>query len=148
MVSESLLDNSFDDRKSDSHSPRTYSDVFYSKFPYYLSIGMTEEQYWDGDCTLTRYYRKADDLRTERVNREMWLQGMYIYDAVSRLSPILRSFAKKGTKAEPYPNEPYPLNQKSTEEVKEKKAKSSMDKGKRYMEMLKAKSEKYYKERK
>lgn len=130
------------------HSPRTYSDVFYSRFPYYLSIGMTEEQYWDGDCTLTRYYRKADDLRTERVNREMWLQGMYIYDAVSRLSPILRSFAKKGTKAEPYPNEPYPLNQKSIEEVKEKKAKSSMDKGKRYMEMLKAKSEKYYKERK
>ena len=55
---------------------------------------MTEEQYWDGDCTLTRYYRKADDLRTERVNREMWLQGMYIYDAVSILSPILRSFAK------------------------------------------------------
>lgn len=109
---------------------------------------MTEEQYWDGDCTLTRYYRKADDLRTERVNREMWLQGMYIYDAVSRLSPILRSFAKKGTKAEPYPNEPYPLNQKSVEEVKEKKAKSSMDKGKRYMEMYKAKSEKYFKERK
>lgn len=148
MVSESLLDNSSDDRKSDSHSPRTYSDVFYSKFPYYLSIGMTEEQYWDDDCTLTRYYRKADDLRTERVNREMWLQGMYIYDAVSRLSPILRSFAKKGTKAEPYPNEPYPLNQKSAEDVKEKKAKSSMDKGKRYMEMFKAKSEKYYKERK
>ncbi len=24
----------------------------------------------------------------------MWLQGMYIYDAISRLSPILRAFAK------------------------------------------------------
>lgn len=109
---------------------------------------MTEEQYWDSDCTLTRYYQKAEEIRIDRVNHEMWLQGMYIYDAVSRLSPILRSFAKKGTKAEPYPNEPYPLNQKSVEDVKEKKAKSSMDKGKRYMEMLKAKSEKYYKERK
>ena len=148
MVSDSLLGDLSDDGKRDLRSPRTYSDVFYSRFPYYLSIGMTEEQYWDGDCTLTRYYKKADDLRTERVNREMWLQGMYIYDAVSRLSPILRSFAKKGTKAEPYPNEPYPLNQKSVEEVKEKKAKSSMDKGKRYMEMYKAKSEKYFKERK
>ena len=32
----------------------------------------------------------------------MWLQGMYIYDAISRLSPILRAFAKKGPKAQPY----------------------------------------------
>lgn len=35
----------------------------------------------------------------------MWLQGMYIYDAISRLSPILRAFAKKGTKAQPYADE-------------------------------------------
>lgn len=131
-----------------NHSPRTYSDIFYSKFPYYLSIGMTEEQYWDGDCTLTRYYQKAEEMRAERVNTEMWLQGMYIYDAISRLSPILRSFAKKGTKAEPYPKDPYPINKRTVEEQKKKKEKANMDKGKRFMEMYKAQSDMYFKERK
>ena len=43
-------------------------------------------------------YRKAEELRKERVNQEMWLQGMYIYDAISRLSPILRAFAKRERK--------------------------------------------------
>ena len=56
---------------------------------------MTFEQYWEQDCLLVKYYREAEEIRRERKNQEMWLQGMYYYDALMRVSPILRAFAKK-----------------------------------------------------
>ena len=59
-----------------------YRNVLRS-FPFYLSIGMTYEQFWENDPSLAKYYREADKLRNERKNTDAWIQGMYIYDAVS-----------------------------------------------------------------
>lgn len=138
MVSDSLSnDKSVDkgsERENRSASPCPYTDIFNDKFPYYLSIGMTEEQYWDRDSCLVKYYRQAEELRRERVNQELWLQGMYFYDALARVSPILHAFAKKGTKAQPYVEEAYPINKKKMEDVKVKKEKAKSEKGVRYMQ--------------
>lgn len=138
MVSDSLFnDKSVDkgsERENRSASPFPYTDIFNDKFPYYLSIGMTEEQYWDRDSCLVKYYRQAEELRRERVNQELWLQGMYFYDALARVSPILHAFAKKGTKAQPYVEEAYPINKKKMEDVKVKKEKAKSEKGVRYMQ--------------
>lgn len=109
---------------------------------------MTETQYWDGDSTLVKYYREAEEIRIEKVNQEAWLQGKYVYDAVSRLSPILHAFAKKGTKARPYVDEPYPVTRKMEKEDTEKKEKEKSQKGLRYMQQLMAQSELYFEERK
>lgn len=151
MVSDSLFTgesaNKGGERENRS-APPSYSEIFLAKFPYYLSIGMTEEQYWDRDCTLVKSYREAEELRKERVNQEMWLQGMYIYDAISRLSPILRAFAKKGTKAQPYVEEAYPINKKTVEEAELKKEKAKSQNGLRYMQQLMAQSELYFEGRK
>lgn len=70
---------------------------------------MTYEQYWDGDSTLPIYYRKAQSIRNTNRNQELWLQGMYIYDALCRVSPVLNAFAKNGTKPVAYTSEPYAL---------------------------------------
>ena len=112
----------------------SYTKAIYSRFAFHLAIGMTEEQYFDGDSTLAKYYREADELRKERMNQELWLQGMYFYDAMSRLSPILKAFAKAGTKPMPYIEEPYPINDKSKKESEEKKEKAMSDKGLRYIQ--------------
>ena len=48
----------------------SYGEKFEELFPYYLSLGMTEEQYWDKDCRLVIFYRKAEELRTSRKNQE------------------------------------------------------------------------------
>ena len=114
----------------------TYTEKFYELFPYYLSIGMTPEQYWDGDCTLTKYYRKAEELRIDKRNQELWLQGMYIYEALCDVSPILHAYAKKGTKPTPYSTEPYPLNNKQTKRDEEEKQRKLAEKGKRFMEAM------------
>ena len=113
---------------------KTYTEKFHELFPYYLSIGMTEEQYWDRDSTLVVAYRKAEELKTNRKNQEMWLQGAYVYDALCRVSPLLHAFAKKGTKPVPYIAEPFAITEKQAEYRQEEKEKKNFDKGKTMME--------------
>ena len=135
LVSSSLSAN--EGGGQNSSSPLiTYTEKFYEVFPYYLAIGMTPEQYWDGDCTLVKYYRKAEELRNERRNQELWLQGMYVYEAICDVAPILHAFAKKGTKAIPYPSKPYPLNEKQVKQDEEEKQRKLTEKGKKFMEAM------------
>ena len=124
----------------------TYTERFYEMFPYYLSIGMTPEQYWDGDCTLTKYYRKAEELRNERRNQELWLQGMYFYEAICDVSPILHAFAKKGTKPHPYSEKPYAISEKQIRQEREEKERKLAEKGKRFMEAMMQSTNKRFKE--
>ena len=95
---------------------------------------MTYEQFWDGDCTLVRYYREAQKIRDQRTNQQLWLQGMYVYEAICDASPILHDFAKKGTKAHPYPSEPYALGAEQKESREEKKQEQIQKKGFAMME--------------
>lgn len=57
----------------------------------------------------------------------LWLQGMYVYEAIGDMAPILQAFAKKGTKPTPYPTEPYPLNADVKEKQAERKKKTEMN---------------------
>ena len=136
------------ERESRSAPYFSFADAFNTKFPYYLSIGMTEEQYWDRDCSLTIAYREADKIRRERANQDAWLQGMYVYDAIMRLSPILHAFAKKGTKPQPYVDAPYPISEEGREEAEVRKEKAMADKGKRFMEAFMVKNNPKLEERK
>lgn len=70
---------------------------------------MSYEEYWRGDAGAVRYHRRAEALRAKRRNFELWLQGLYIYEAIGDMTPVLHAFAKKGAKALPYPDRPYPL---------------------------------------
>lgn len=104
-------------------APPSFTEQFYEVFPFYLSIGMTYEQFWLGDCELPRYYRKAYGIRIERDNYSAWLQGGYIYDALCAVSPVFRAFAKSGTKPAPYHKEPYKF--KASETGADKPSKTS-----------------------
>lgn len=101
--------------ESNSAPAQTYTEIMYAYFPFYLSIGMSADEYWNQDCCLTEYYRAAHELRQTRKNEELWLQGLYIYEALCDASPLLHAFAKRGTRPALYPNEPYPRNRKEIE---------------------------------
>ena len=79
---------------------------------------MTYEQFWEMDCDLVKYYRKAARIRQDLKNQDAWLQGMYVYQAVGNLAPILRAFAKKGAKPQPYPEQPFELNVRQDKKAK------------------------------
>lgn len=124
-----------------------YTTIFEKQFPYYLAIGMTAEQYWDGPAELVTAYRKAEEIRNERRNTEFWLQGVYVYDAICKASPILHAFAKKGAKPAPYPTEPYSISEKQEKKKEEKKEKAVYEKGKKLMEsFLQSTNKKFKKE--
>lgn len=109
-------------------SLNSYSDVFRKALPYYLSLGMTQEEFWDGESDLVIYYRKAEELKTKRANQQAWLQGRYFLDALTA-SPFTKAFMKKGAKVPPYPQEPYPLDFDNDLSVEERKEKQKQDKG-------------------
>ena len=112
---------------------KTFGEIFHDCFPYYLSIGMTPEQYWDGDCTLTADYRKASEIANEKRNQELWLMGMYVYEAILDNVPVLRAFGKKNAKPHPYSKEPYAITAAAVKKQKEEKEKEKYRRGLDYM---------------
>lgn len=102
--------------------------MFEEQCAYYLAMGMTPEQYWDGDGMLCKYYREAYDIKRKQRNTELWLQGAYIYEALCDVAPVLQAFAKKGTKVHPYAEEPYALSEKEKQEREMAKEKAKMEK--------------------
>lgn len=97
----------------------SYTEIFEESCPFYLAIGMTYDQFWYEDCWIAKSYLKAYKIKKEQLNEQFWLQGVYIYEALIDVSPVLHAFSKKGTKPLPYPKEPYSLYKKD-EKVTEK----------------------------
>lgn len=98
-----------------------------------MAIGMSYDDYWNGDCEMTRAYLKAHKLKKQMENEKMWLQGLYIYDALCDVSPILRALPEKGAKPLPYPSKPYPLTKDKAKAEEEAQAKALMEKGRASM---------------
>lgn len=89
-----------------------------------MSIGMTYDEFWNQDVSLVEVYREANELRDRKRNQELWLQGMYIYEALCDASPLFRFTMKSGTiKPEPYAKEPYPITASEVREREERAAK-------------------------
>lgn len=75
---------------------------------------MTTEEYWHGDPMLVKWYRKAHDLKREQKNQELWMQGLYIYNAFGAV--LANAFGKKGSKKAKYIEKPIDITAKSEEE--------------------------------
>lgn len=126
LVGSSLSESAGDEE----NAPRfAYTDTFYKVFPMYLAIGMTYDQFWNDDVDLVKYYRQANEIRKKQKNEELWLQGMYFYEALCDVAPIYRTFAKAGTKPVPYSDAPYALTQKEQEKREEIAEKQEYEKG-------------------
>jgi hypothetical protein len=50
--------------------------------PYYLSIGMSLDEYWNGDPELVLTYIQAETFRVRKKQREMWFEGIYIHKSI------------------------------------------------------------------
>ena len=74
-------------------------------FPYYLSLGMSYEQYWYGEPWLVKAYREAEIYRRESENYGAWLQGLYVHRAVS--ASLSQAFSSKNSQQVKYVD--YPL---------------------------------------
>lgn len=104
--------------------------------PYYMSFGMSYEQFWDGDVEMARAYYKAFRLKTEHEDELAWAQGMYVYHAIASLAPALKAFAKG--KIQPYVEQPFSREQRRKEEeraAKRREEQARKDKARVMMEV-------------
>ena len=107
-------------------SSTSYTEIFYRVLPEYLSLGMSADEFWNGDVRLCESYIEAYKIRFERENHNAWLHGLYIYEALCDASPLFHDLAKRGTKAHPYSKEPYKAPKKETPEERRKRIFDSM----------------------
>lgn len=98
----------------------TFSEYADKLCSYYMAIGVSLDEYWHGDPTMLQYYAEAHELKNEQKSREMWLQGLYIYNAMSVV--LQNAFAKKGSVPEKYmePVRVAPLTEEEKQENAEK----------------------------
>ena len=90
-----------------------------------MSIGMSYDEFWNQDVSMAKAYRKAYELREKRRNQELWMQGMYFYEALCDASPLFRFTMKKGIiRPEPYLKEPYPITAAEVREREEREARA------------------------
>ena len=97
---------------------------------------MSYAEYWAGDPSLALYYRKAYKIKQEETNNNAWLQGLYIYDAVSTaLHNALRGMGKNKPPVQTYAKKPYEFNKKEkTEAEKAKEVQVEQQKAAAWME--------------
>jgi hypothetical protein len=87
--------------------------------PYYMALGVPYNDYWYGDYTMLPYYIKAHEMRNAQRNQELWMQGLYIHDAMSIV--MSNAFRKKSDEIIPYPKEPYPITKEEADNRAESK---------------------------
>ena len=95
---------------------------------------MSLREYWEGDSSLTRYYRKAYQIKQDEFNNNAWLQGVYIYDAISTaLHNALRD--PKKSRAREYAKQPYDFRRKEkTEQEKAQEVAVEQEKAAAWMQ--------------
>lgn len=103
--------------KTESDTP--ISDMLDKLCPYYMMIGVSYDEFWNGDYTHLKYYVEKHKLEIERRNQELWLQGLYNYDALTTV--ISNAMAKNKSGQKKYPEKPYRITEKTEEEKQEEK---------------------------
>ena len=114
-----------------------YGDKFEELCGYYMSLGMSYHDYWDGDNCMTKYYREAEEIKKERRNSELWLQAAYIYEALLDASPVFNPLSKKN-KPFPFRSEPIPITASGSKQSDERKKKQRLENGKEAMRAMMA----------
>ena len=124
-----------------------YGQKFEELCGYYMSIGMTYEDYWDGDNCKAKYYRQMDEMKRERKNYELWLQGAYFYEALLDVSPVFNPLNKKKNPF-PYRESPIPITEHENVKLEEKSKKKKLQSGKEAMHILMVEINKRFEENK
>lgn len=80
-----------------------------------MAMGMSYEEFWDGDVQMAVYYRKAWKLKQKHEDEVAWLTGLYVYNTLLSVYPVLNPMAGKNAKLRPYPELPVTWQEKQKE---------------------------------
>ena len=108
------------------------TERFENLCPIFMNMGMTYSEFWEKDPTIAKTYLEYFRIKQKNEIRnkewEMWKQGVYVYEALIDVSPILHAFSK-AKKPLPYPEKPFGIEK--LDEEKEKIDKEQEEKNER-----------------
>ena len=96
---------------------KTISEVFWEAFPAYLAMGMSSDEYWNGDAQACVAYRKAYKEKLQFQDAMAWRQGLYVYHALCCVAPYFNSINPR--KPEEYTDHPFGIVTNHEAEQKE-----------------------------
>lgn len=123
--------------ESEPSEQKSLGELFREVFPHYLAMGMTYDEFWYGDPTLVRDYRRARDIKLRQEEWARHRQGEYFMAALIAIAPVIKPFVKDA-KPGNYPEEPWPLTEK---EAKEREIRKERENTLRFIKQLEAESE-------
>jgi len=106
--------------KTSPHEEKTIEQSFNDALPYFIAIGCSYDDFWYNDPNIAKAYLDAHKIKQKQENERLWLQGYYFYVALCDVAPVLNAFARKGTKVQPYPSEPFAISQEDIDYRKER----------------------------
>ncbi|MCM1223009.1 MAG: hypothetical protein NC548_52015 [Lachnospiraceae bacterium] len=112
-----------------------YGEKFEELCGQYMALGMSYDDYWDGDPTMVKYYRAAEEYKQERENYLAWLHGLYFYTALIDVAPIFNPMSKKKRPKE-YMDAPIPMSDRTAKQTKDKENRQKMANGKNIMQIM------------
>ncbi len=99
-------------------TPGSLTLLFNECCPFYMSIGMSYKEFWEGDVCLPRIYMQAYEIQQKRRLQEMnysaWLSGVYIMRAYEVV--MHNAFAEQGTEPVQYYSKPIELTREQAAE--------------------------------
>lgn len=100
-----------EDDQSKQTSPTPYGDTFDKLLPEYMSMGMTYDEFWDGEYGTKRACRKAFRIRMENeqklADRNNWYMGQYLICVLQAIPLLVGGFNTKGVQMPEYPDKPF-----------------------------------------
>ncbi|MBE6890028.1 MAG: hypothetical protein E7485_08460 [Ruminococcaceae bacterium] len=83
-------------------------ELFEKACPFYMSIGMSYEEFWEGNVALPIFYLKAHRMKAEQEHEQLdyaaWLNGVYTKRAYEVV--LANAFSKQGTPMQTYYDKP------------------------------------------
>lgn len=95
-------------------------EVFDSLCPVYMAYGMSYHDFWNCDPKMYIAYREAHKLDIKRRNEEMWLQGLYNFEAFSKAISNIH-LDNKSHKINKYRDKPFEMFEKTEAEKRAEK---------------------------
>lgn len=99
-----------------THSDTTLEEQLDQLAEYYISLGVPYEVFWYDDYCKLKYYEAAYRNKRKMENENMWLQGMYFYQAIA--IALSNAFRGKGKQPQNYPDKPMDIFPKTEAEQK------------------------------
>lgn len=79
-----------------------------------MALGVPADEFWNGNYTMLKFYVDRHRIAVEQKNEELWLQGLYNFEALT--VAISRALDKHSSAK--YPEKPHRLTPLSEDEKK------------------------------